>query len=89
MRTTGGYRMFEVSASRRLRFARSAVAAGSGLDIIPRLCKASDAADGNDAVDLMVQLRRLVARRRLAHDDLEAQLAAQAMDPRRSTELSP
>lgn len=87
-RTTGGHGVFDAAALRRLCFVRSALAAGIGLDTVTRLCRALDAADSDEVADHVARLRRLVEQRRVALADLEAQLAAQAIELRHA-EVSP
>ena len=88
-RTAGGYGLFDVEALQRLCFVRAAFEAGIGLDLLTRLCRALDAADGNEAVTHLAGLRQLVERRRQALTDLEAQLTFQLTELARDTEISP
>ncbi len=47
--TPGGYGLFDDAALQRLCFVRAAFEAGIGLDALARLCRALDAADGDEA----------------------------------------
>ena len=47
--TPGGYGLFNDAALQRLCFVRAAFEAGIGLDALARLCRALDAADGDEA----------------------------------------
>jgi len=49
---------------------------GIGLDALVRLCRALDAADGDQTAAQLAVLRKVVERRRKALADLDAQLAA-------------
>ncbi|HCR1518686.1 mercury resistance co-regulator MerD [Cupriavidus taiwanensis] len=88
-RTAGGYGLFDAEALQRLCFVRAAFEAGIGLDILTRLCRALDAADGDEAVARLAELRQLVERRRQALADLEAQLTFQLTELARHAEVSP
>ena len=74
-RTTGGYVLFNAEPLHRLCFVRAAFEAGIGLDMLTRLCRALDAAVGDDAVAHLTELRQFVERRHQALADLEAQNA--------------
>src|SRR3990167_825947 len=76
-RTAGGYGLFDADALKRLCFVRAAFEAGIGLDMLTRLCRALDAADGDEAVVHLADLRQLVECRRQALTDLETQLTFQ------------
>lgn len=65
-RTAGGYGLFDADVLQRLCFVRAAFEAGISLDMLTRLCRALDAADGDEAVALLTNLRQLVERRRQA-----------------------
>lgn len=80
-RTAGGYCVFDAVALRRLRFVRAAFEAGIGLDVLARLYRALDAADGDGASVELAVLRQLVERRREALVSLEVQLAAMPTEP--------
>ena len=73
--TPGGYGLFDDAALQRLCFVRAAFEAGIGLDALARLCRALDAADGDEAAAQLAVLRQFVERRREALADLEVQLA--------------
>lgn len=88
-RTTGGYGLFDADVLQRLCFVRAAFEAGIGLDMLARLCRALDTADGDEAVAHLADLRQLVERRRHALADLEGQLALQLTELARDTEISP
>ena len=49
-----------------LCFVRAAFEAGIGLDLLARLCRALDAADGDEAAAQLAVLRQFVERRREA-----------------------
>ena len=74
--TTGGYGLFDDAALQRLCFVRAAFEAGIGLDALARLCRALDAANGDETAVQLAVLRQFVERRREALTDLEVQLAA-------------
>ncbi len=74
--TTGGYGLFDVATLQRLCFVRAAFEAGIGLNALARLCRALDAADGDQAAAQLAVLRQFVERRREALANLDAQLAA-------------
>lgn len=74
-RTAGGYGVFDAAALQRLCFVRAALEAGIGLDLLTRLCRALDTADGEEASARLADLCRLVERRRLALAKLDAQLS--------------
>ncbi len=74
--TTGGYGVFDDAALQRLCFVRAAFEAGIGLDALVRLCRALDAADGDQTTAQLAVLRQVVERRREALADLDAQMAA-------------
>lgn len=78
--TTGGYGVFDDAALQRLCFVRAAFEAGIGLDALARLCRALDAADGDQAVAQLATLRQFVEHRREALAELDAQLAAMPID---------
>ncbi|KSW27508.1 MULTISPECIES: mercury resistance co-regulator MerD [unclassified Pseudomonas] len=87
--TAGGYGLFDAEALQRLCFVRAAFEAGIGLDILTRLCRALDVANGDEAVARLAELRHLVERRRQALTDLEAQLTFQLTELARDAEVSP
>lgn len=87
-RTAGGYGLFDAETLRRLCFVRAAFEAGIGLDTLTRLCRALDAADGDEAAVLLAELRQTVERRRQTLADLDAQLACQMTELARYTEIS-
>ena len=66
---------------------RAAFEAGIGLDALARLCRALDAADGDERAQLAV-LRQFVERRREALADLEVQLATMPTEPAQHAESS-
>ena len=74
--TTGGYGVFDAATLQRLCFVRAAFEAGIGLDALGRLCRALDAADGDQTAAQLAVLRQVVERRREALADLDAQMAA-------------
>ncbi|CAB1368959.1 mercury resistance co-regulator MerD [Denitratisoma oestradiolicum] len=74
--TAGGYGLFDDAVLQRLCFVRAAFEAGIGLDVLARLCRALDAADGAQAAAQLAVLRQFVERRREALVNLDAQLAA-------------
>ena len=84
--TPGGYGLFDDAALQRLCFVRAAFEAGIGLDALARLCRALDAADGDEAA---AQLALLVERRREALADLEVQLATLPTEPAQHAESLP
>lgn len=88
-RTTGGYGLFDAEALQRLCFVRAAFEAGIGLDMLTRLCRALDAADGAEAVAHLNELCQLVKHRHQALTDLEAQLTFQLNGLARDAEVSP
>ena len=59
--TPGGYGLFDDAALQRLCFVRAAFEAGIGLDALARLCRALDAADGDEAA-AQLAVRRASAR---------------------------
>ncbi|HHW77592.1 MULTISPECIES: mercury resistance co-regulator MerD [Thauera] len=73
-RTAGGYGVFDAAALQRLCFVRAALEAGIGLDLLTRLCRALDAADGDEASARLADLCQQVERRRQALAKLDAQL---------------
>ena len=73
-RTAGGYGVFDAAALQRLCFVRAALEAGIGLDLLTRLCRALDTADGDEASAHLADLCHLVERRRQALTNLETQL---------------
>lgn len=79
--TPGGYGLFDATALHRLCFVRAAFDAGIGLTALARLCRALDAADGEQAAAQLAALRQFVEHRREALADLEAQLAAMPAEP--------
>ncbi|EBB4161098.1 mercury resistance co-regulator MerD [Salmonella enterica] len=79
--TPGGYGLFDDAALQRLCFVRAAFEAGIGLDALARLCRALDAADGDEAAAQLAVLRQFVERRREALADLEVQLATMPTEP--------
>ena len=74
---------------KRLCFVRAAFEAGIGLDALARLCRALDAADGDEAAAQLALLRQFVERRREALADLELQLAALPTEPAQHAESLP
>jgi len=88
-RTAGGYGLFDAEALQRLCFVRAAFEAGIGLDMLTRLYRALGAANGDEAVAHLADLRRLVERRRQALTDLDAQLTFQLNELARDAEESP
>ncbi|WFC40267.1 mercuric resistance transcriptional repressor MerD [Pseudoxanthomonas sp. SE1] len=88
-RTESGYGIFDEQSLARLRFVRAAFEAGIGLDVLARLCRALDAADGADAVAQLAGLRQQLERRRESLADLEAQLAAMPAEPAYPAESVP
>ncbi|GEM_PF-307276 len=60
--TPGGYGLFDDAALQRLCFVRAAFEAGIGLDALARLCRALDAADGDEAAAQLAVLRQFVER---------------------------
>mgnify|MGYP003385560506 CR=1 FL=1 len=87
-RTAGGHCVFDAVALQRLRFVRAAFEAGIGLDTLTRLCRALDAADGDDAAAQLADVGQLVECRRRALADLEVQLAAQLTELAHDAEVS-
>ena len=85
-RTAGGYGLFDAEALQRLCFVRAAFEAGIGLDMLTRLCRALDAADGDGTAEQLAVLRQLVERRREALASLEMQLAAMPTEPAQQAE---
>ena len=73
-RTAGGSGVFDAAALQRLCFVRAALEAGIGLDLLTRLCRALDTADGDEASAHLADLCHLVERRRQALTNLETQL---------------
>ncbi|ABE44153.1 transcriptional regulator, MerR family [Polaromonas sp. JS666] len=65
-RTAGGYGLLDADALQRLCFVRAAFEADIGLDTLTRLRRALDAADGDEALAYLTDLRQLVERRRQA-----------------------
>ena len=59
----------------RLCFVRAAFEAGIGLNALARLCRALDAADGDQRVAQFAVLRQFIEQRRKALVSLEVQLA--------------
>ena len=59
-RTAGGYGLFDAEALQRLCFVRAALEAGIGLDLLTRLCRALDAADGDEASARLADLCELI-----------------------------
>ena len=88
-RTAGGYGLFDADALKRLCFVRAAFEAGIGLDMLTRLCRALDAADGDEAMVHLADLRQLVECRRQALTDLEVQLTFQLNGLTRNAEVAP
>lgn len=86
--TPGGYGLFDDAALQRLCFVRAAFEAGIGLDALARLCRALDAADGDELTQLAL-LRQFVERRREALADLEVQLATLPTEPAQHAESLP
>jgi mercuric resistance transcriptional repressor protein MerD len=68
---------------------RAAFEAGIGLDALARLCRALDAADGDEAAAQLALLRQFVERRREALADLEVQLATLPTEPAQHAESLP
>ena len=87
--TPGGYGLFDDAALQRLCFVRAAFEAGIGLDALARLCRALDAADGDEAAAQLAVLRQFVERRREALADLEVQLATLPTEPAQHAESLP
>ena len=87
--TPGGYGLFNDAALQRLCFVRAAFEAGIGLDALARLCRALDAADGDEAAAQLAVLRQFVERRREALADLEVQLATMPTEPAQHAESLP
>lgn len=87
--TPGGYGLFDDAALQRLCFVRAAFEAGIGLDALARLCRALDAADGDEAAAQLALLRQFVERRREALADLEVQLATLPTEPAQHAESLP
>ena len=87
--TPGGYGLFDDAALQRLCFVRAAFEAGIGLDALARLCRALDAADGDEAAAQLAVLRQFVERRREALADLEVQLATMPTEPAQHAESLP
>lgn len=79
-RTAGGYGLFDADALKRLCFVRAAFEAGIGLDLLARLYRALDAADGDETAAHLADLSQCVERRRQALVKLEAQLTELARD---------
>ena len=63
--------------------------AGGPLDALARLCRALDAADGDEAAAQLALLRQFVERRREALADLEVQLATLPTEPAQHAESLP
>jgi MerR family mercuric resistance operon transcriptional regulator len=80
---------FDDAALQRLCFVRAAFEAGIGLGALARLCRALDAADGDETAAQLAVLRQLVERRREALADLEAQLVAMPTAPAQHAESLP
>ena len=87
--TPGGYGLFDDAALQRLCFVRAAFEAGIGLDALARLCRALDAADGDEAAAQLAVLRQFVERRREALADLEVQLATMPTERAQHAERLP
>ena len=87
--TPGGYGLFDDAALQRLCFVRAAFEAGIGLDALALLCRALDAADGDEAAAQLAVLRQFVERRREALADLEVQLATMPTEPAQHAESLP
>jgi MerR family mercuric resistance operon transcriptional regulator len=87
--TPGGYGLFDETALQRLCFVRAAFEAGIGLDALARLCRALDAADGDEAAAQLAMLRQFVERRREALADLEVQLSTLPTEPSQHAESLP
>ena len=68
---------------------RLALDAGVSLDALARLCRALDAADGDEAAAQLALLRQFVERRREALADLEVQLAPLPTEPAQHAESLP
>ena len=68
---------------------KAAFEAGIGLDALARLCRALDAADGDEAAAQLALLRQFVERRREALADLEVQLATLPTEPAQHAESLP
>src|SRR3546814_6793927 len=83
------YGLFDDAALQRLCFVRAAFEAGIGLDALARLCRALDAADGDEAAAQLAVLRQFVERRREALADLEVQLATMPTEPAQHAESLP
>jgi len=81
--------LFDAEALQLLCFVLAAFDAGIGLDMLTRLYRALDAANGDEAVAHLADLRRLVERRRQALTDLDAQLTFQLNELARDAEVSP
>ena len=73
-RTAGGYGLFDAEVLQRLCFVRAALEAGIGLDLLMRLCRALDTADGDEASARLADLGHFVERPRQALVNLETQL---------------
>lgn len=73
-RTAGGYGVFDAAALQRLCFVRAALEAGIGLDLLTRLCRALDTADGDEASARLAVLCQLIECRRQALAKLDAPL---------------
>ena len=63
--------------------------ASIGLDALARLCRALDAADGDEAASQLAELSQFVERRRKALADLEVQLATLPTEPAQHAESLP
>ncbi|RRY53704.1 mercuric resistance transcriptional repressor protein MerD [Pseudomonas aeruginosa] len=87
--TPGGYGLFDDAALQRLCFVRAAFEAGIGLAALARLCRARDAAVGDEAAAQLALLRQVVERRREAVADLEVQLATLPTEPAQHAESLP
>lgn len=74
-RTSGGHRLFDEQALRRLRLVRALFETGIGVDELAGLCRALDA--GN-AIECLANLRVRIAARRKQLVDLDRQLEALA-----------
>lgn len=71
--TTGGYGVFDDAALQRLCFVCAAFEANIGLDALARLCRALDAADGDQSAAQFATLRQFVEHRREALAELDTQ----------------
>ncbi|VEC46360.1 Mercuric resistance operon coregulator [Klebsiella aerogenes] len=87
--TPGGYGLFDDAALQRLCFVRAAFEAGIGLDALARLCRALDAADGDEAA---AQLGRSAPVRRASARSVGrsgVQLATMPTEPAQHAESLP